>query len=192
MLSFQWTVLLCMQSTFSNSCIGMLFIFVYEKVCNHSSCIWRQGCSWWWLHLGPRAKQHSGEHSHPLFTAIVTLILQLILWGASNSQRQVLVLHVLFISPKLTFLVQDLFSRYPVADERRQALLPIPYGERPTNYRWNSDPLDLDGSYGGSEMDAGYFVLPYWMVSSVSPSSFLLIVIYSRVIQARFHGFIEK
>jgi hypothetical protein len=42
--------------------------------------------------------------------------------------------------------------------------LPIPYGERPTDYRWNSDPLDLDGNYGGSEMDAGYFVLPYWMV----------------------------
>lgn len=70
---------------------------------------------------------------------------ELILWGASNSQRQ------------------DMFSRHPVAGERPQAVFPIPYGERPTDYRWNSDPLDLDGNYGGSEMDAGYFVLPYWM-----------------------------
>ena len=45
--------------------------------------------------------------------------------------------------------------------------MPIPYGERPTDYRWNSDPLDLDGNYGGSEMDAGYFVLPYWMVCGI-------------------------
>jgi hypothetical protein len=67
----------------------------------------------------------------------------------------------------LIVLEQDMFSRHPVAGERPQAVFPIPYGERPTDYRWNSDPLDLDGNYGGSEMDAGYFVLPYWMVSGI-------------------------
>ena len=60
-----------------------------------------------------------------------------------------------------------MFTRHPLAGERPQAVLPIPYGERPTDYRWNSDPLDFDGNYGGSEMDAGYFVLPYWMVCAI-------------------------
>jgi hypothetical protein len=76
-------------------------------------------------------------------------------------------------------LLQDLFSRHPVAGERPQAVLPIPYGERPTDFRWNSDPLDFDGGYGGSEMDAGYFVLPYWMVTSARCSRYGLVAQYS-------------
>lgn len=113
--------------------------------------------------------------------------------------------------------LQDLFSRHPVADERPQDVLPIPYGERPTDYRWNSDPLDLDGRceaasaeqapsgfvvltlflrYGGSEMDAGYFVLPYWMVSSARCRVHIISTSMSEGMcsplwQGRFHRFID-
>jgi hypothetical protein len=96
-------------------------------------------------------------------------------------------------------LLQDLFSRHPVAGERPQAVLPIPYGERPTDFRWNSDPLDFDGGYGGSEMDAGYFVLPYWMVNSARcraimgwTRSFLRRFWCQRLLQGRFHRFIKS
>jgi hypothetical protein len=64
-------------------------------------------------------------------------------------------------------LPQDIFSRHPMAGERPHAVLPIPYGERPTDYRWNSNLLALDGNCCSSEMDAGYFILPYWMVCGI-------------------------
>jgi hypothetical protein len=53
----------------------------------------------------------------------------------------------------------------PLADrhERRQALVVLPYDERPM-WKWNENPYRLDGGSGGrSEDDGAYFLLPYWM-----------------------------
>lgn len=45
----------------------------------------------------------------------------------------------------------------------RETLTVLPANER-SQFRWNSNPYDMDGGgAGGSEFDAGAWLLPYWM-----------------------------
>ena len=71
-----------------------------------------------------------------------------ITWGTTNSHRTDVV-----VDPQ------------PNRDDNygRESLRILPANER-SQFRWNANPFDMDSEgNGGSEFDAGAWLLPYWM-----------------------------
>lgn len=91
----------------------------------------------------------SGSPAFDSAEALATLReipLDLISWDVVNSHR-------------LDVARDSLPDRF----ERRQAVAPLPFDERPM-MKWNGNPYALDGGNGGrSEDDGGFFLLPYWL-----------------------------